>query len=256
MVLLDDNFASIVTAIEEGRAVFANIRKFLAYILTHNIPELVPYLASVLFKIPPAITIIQILAVDLGTDMLPAVALGAEKPESEAMQRPPRSHNERLVDWRLLARSYLFLGPLEAAAAMGIFLLVLRDGDWIYGNLLASSHPLYLRATTACLSTIIILQMANVFLCRSERRPGFSVGMFGNPLIWAGNMMALALILLIDYTPLGNHVFGTAPIAALVWLWAIACAVGMSFLEEGRKWLSREGLLSRMRLGIEGSAGR
>ena len=89
MILLDDNFASIVAAIEEGRAVFENIRKFLTYILTSNIPELVPYLAFVLFRIPLPLTIIQILAVDLGTDMLPALALGAEKPDPGAMQRPP-----------------------------------------------------------------------------------------------------------------------------------------------------------------------
>jgi sodium/potassium-transporting ATPase subunit alpha len=78
LILLDDNFASIVAAIEEGRAVFDNIRKFLTYILSSNVPEIVPYLAFVLFRIPLPLTIIQILAVDLGTDMLPALALGAE----------------------------------------------------------------------------------------------------------------------------------------------------------------------------------
>ena len=97
MILLDDNFASIVSAIEEGRAVFDNLRKFLTYILSSNIPELVPYLAFVLFRIPLPLTIIQILAVDLGTDMLPALALGAEKPDPEVMRRPPRARNERLL---------------------------------------------------------------------------------------------------------------------------------------------------------------
>ena len=90
LILLDDNFASIVAAIEEGRAVFENIRKFLTYILSSNIPELVPYLAFVLFRIPLPLTIIQILAVDLGTDMLPALALGAEKPDPGVMNRPPQ----------------------------------------------------------------------------------------------------------------------------------------------------------------------
>ena len=97
LIFLDDNFASIVAAIEEGRAVFENIRKFLTYILSSNIPELVPYLAFVLFRIPLPLTIIQILAVDLGTDMLPALGLGAEKPDPGVMQRPPRAHNERLL---------------------------------------------------------------------------------------------------------------------------------------------------------------
>jgi sodium/potassium-transporting ATPase subunit alpha len=99
VILLDDNFASIVAAIEEGRAVFENIRKFLTYILSSNIPELVPYLAFVLLRIPLPLTIIQILAVDLGTDMLPALALGAEKPDPGVMHRPPRARNERLLSW-------------------------------------------------------------------------------------------------------------------------------------------------------------
>ena len=110
MVLLDDNFASIVAAIEEGRAVFANIRNFLTYILTSNVPELIPYLAFVVFRIPLPLTIIQILAVDLGTDMLPALGLGAEKPAPDIMKAPPRSRADRLLNWPLLARAYLFLG--------------------------------------------------------------------------------------------------------------------------------------------------
>ena len=91
MVLLDDNFATIVTAVEEGRGVFDNIRKFISYIFASNIPEIIPYLAYVLFGIPLPLTIMQILAVDLGTDMLPALALGAEAPSPQVMQRPPRA---------------------------------------------------------------------------------------------------------------------------------------------------------------------
>ena len=105
VVLLDDNFASIVAAIEEGRAVFANIRNFLTYILTSNVPELIPYLAFVIFRIPLPLTIIQILAVDLGTDMLPALGLGAEKPAPDIMKAPPRSRADRLLNWPLLARA-------------------------------------------------------------------------------------------------------------------------------------------------------
>ena len=93
MILLHDNFASIVAAIEEGRTVFANIRKFLTYILTSNVPEIVPYLAFVLFRIPLPLTIIQILAVDLGTDMVPALALGAEKADADLMRHPARARS-------------------------------------------------------------------------------------------------------------------------------------------------------------------
>jgi calcium-translocating P-type ATPase len=238
MVLLDDNFASIVAAVEEGRTVFANIRKFLTYILTHNVPELVPYLAFVLFKVPPALTVMQILAVDLGTDMLPAVALGAEKPEPAAMQRPPRARGERLINWPLLARSYLFLGPLEAVAAMAAFFFVLRGGGWIYGQGLAPNDPLYLRATTACLGAIVIMQVANVFLCRSERSSAFAFGLFSNRLILAGILLALALIALVAYTPLGNRLFATAPVDGIALLLVVPFAAGMVGLEEMRKLLA------------------
>jgi sodium/potassium-transporting ATPase subunit alpha len=170
LILLDDNFASIVAAIEEGRAVFENIRKFLTYILSSNIPELVPYLAFVLFRIPLPLTIIQILAVDLGTDMLPALALGAEKPDPAVMQRPPRARGERLLSWGLIARAYLFLGVLEAAAAMLAFFFVLDAAGWHYGQLLDRFDPVYLQATSACLATIVVMQVINVFLCRHPRR--------------------------------------------------------------------------------------
>lgn len=242
MVLLDDNFASIVAAVEEGRTVFANIRKFLTYILTSNVPELVPYLAFLLFKIPLALTVIQILAVDLGTDMLPALGLGVEKPEPGTMQKPPRSRTERLIDWPLLARSYLFLGPLEAVAAMAAFFFVLASGEWIYGQILPSNDPLYLQATTACLCAIIVMQVANVFLCRSERASVFSFGLFSNRLIWAGIVTELVLILLITYLPLGNRLFGTAPVPWQVWFFAIPFAAAMLALEELRKCLGRKKL--------------
>ncbi|MDP1717659.1 MAG: HAD-IC family P-type ATPase, partial [Burkholderiales bacterium] len=183
IVLLDDNFASIVAAIEEGRAVFQNIRKFLTYILTSNIPEIVPYLAFVLLRIPLPLTIIQILAVDLGTDLLPALALGAEKPAPDIMQQPPRRRAERLMNWPLVVRAYLWLGMLEAAAAMAAFFFVLGAGGWRYGEILAPADPLYLQATTACLAAIIVMQVVNVFLCRDPRESVFSVSLKRNYLI-------------------------------------------------------------------------
>jgi magnesium-transporting ATPase (P-type) len=239
MILLDDNFASIVRAIEEGRAVFANIRKFLTYILTSNIPEIVPYLAFVLCKIPLPLTIIQILAVDLGTDMLPALALGTEAPEPGVMQQPPRSPQERLWNWPLVVRAYLFLGVLEAVAAMAAFFSVLWSGGWQYGEALGRHNPLYVQATTACLSAIIVMQVVNVFLCRSDWGSAFAFGLRSNPLLLWGIALELLLILAIDYTPWGNVLFGTAPIPAGVWLFAVPFALGMLVLEEGRKGLVR-----------------
>ncbi len=241
LILLDDNFASIVAAIEEGRAVFENIRKFLTYILSSNIPELVPFLAFVLFRIPLPLTIIQILAVDLGTDMLPALALGAEKPDPGVMHRPPRARKERLLSWGLLARAYLFLGVLEAAAAMAVFFFVLYTAGWQYGVSLDRADPLYLQATSACLATIVVMQMMNVFLCRHPTESSLSFGLFDNRYILLGLAAELAMILLIIYTPTGNWLFGTAPIGAEPWLLALAGAALMWALEEARKaWQRRK----------------
>lgn len=240
MVLLDDNFASIVAAIEEGRAVFDNLRKFLTYILSSNIPEIVPYLAFVLFRIPLPLTVIQILAVDLGTDMLPALALGAEKPDPEVMRRPPRPRSERLLSWKLVARAYLFLGALEAAAAMAVFFLVLAAAGWQYGETLARDAPPYLEATTACLVSIVLAQVINVFLCRHPSKSAFSFGLLGNPLILVGIAAELGLLLFIVYTPAGNWLFGTAPVGAPVWGAALGLALLMGVLEEARKaWVRR-----------------
>jgi magnesium-transporting ATPase (P-type) len=208
IILLDDNFASIVAAIEEGRTVFENIRKFITYIFTSLVPELIPYLAFALFKIPLPLTVVQILAVDLGTNMLPALALGAEAPRHDVMQRPPRARSERLLSWPLLLRAYLFLGLLEAAAAMAAFFYVLHDGEWRYGQPLAADSTLYLQATTACLSTIIVMQVMNVFLCRHPRESVFRFPWLGNRLLLLGIALEITLILLIVYAPLGNSLFG------------------------------------------------
>jgi calcium-translocating P-type ATPase len=238
LILLDDNFASIVAAIEEGRAVFENIRKFLTYILSSNIHELVPYLAFVLFRIPLPLTIIQILAVDLGTDMLPALALGAEKPDPGVMSRPPRARGERLLSRGLIARAYLFLGALEAAASMAVFFFVLDAAGWRYGDLPGKTDPLYLQATTACLVAIVVTQMANVFLCRHPLKSSLSISPFSNALILPGIAAELGMILFIVYTSAGNWLFGTAPIAPEVWLLAGFFAALMWALEEERKaWL-------------------
>ncbi|MBN8441502.1 MAG: cation-transporting P-type ATPase [Thauera sp.] len=241
LILLDDNFATIVDAIEEGRAVFDNIRKFLTYILTSNIPELIPYLAFVLFRIPLPLTIIQILAVDLGTDMLPALALGAERPDPEVMRRPPRRRDERLLSWGLIARAYLFLGVLEAAASLAVFFLVLGAAGWHYGDMPARTDPLYLQATTACFATIVVMQVMNVFLCRHPLKSSLTAGLAANPLIWAGIVAELALLLFIAYVPAGNWLFGAAPLSAETWLTMLAFPPLMLLAEEVRKAWARRG---------------
>lgn len=239
MVLEDDHFASIVDAIEEGRAVFNNVRKFMTYILTSNIPEVVPYLAFALLGIPLPLTIIQILAVDLGTDMLPALALGAERTHPEVMRQPPRARNQRLLDAPLLSRAYLFLGMLEALAAMAAYAFVLNSGGWQWGQVLAMDDPLYLRATTACLAAIVVAQVVNIFLCRSEQGTLFGENPFSNRMILWGVATEIVLILVIVYTPIGHAIFGTAPLSVTVWLFMLPFALLMLLAEELRKLIVR-----------------
>jgi sodium/potassium-transporting ATPase subunit alpha len=239
VVLLDDNFASIVNGIEEGRAIFENIRKFLTYILTSNIPELVPYLAFAFARVPLALTIIQILAVDLGTDMVPALGLGAELPDRGVMRRPPRRREDRLLTTGLLVRAYVFFGSCQAIAAMAAFFFVLFGAGWQWGQTLPTDSVTYRQATTACLTAIVLMQVVNVHLCRSRRTSVFSLSLFSNKLITAGIVAEIVIILLIDYTPAGHTLFGTAPLDWRAWLFVLPFAIAMLLLEEARKSFMR-----------------
>ncbi|AFZ18687.1 cation-translocating P-type ATPase [Allocoleopsis franciscana] len=250
IVLTDDNFATIVSAIEQGRAVYQNIRKFMTYILASNVAEVVPFLAMVALKIPPALIIMQILAVDLGTDMVPALALGAERAEAGTMQQPPRPKSKPLLDRSLLLRAYCFLGLIEAVLGMTGFFLVW----WSYGYGLTQlqaiapgilSHAanatlvaIYAQATTMTLATIVACQDGNVFACRSERTSILRLGFFSNPLIWFGIAIEWALILAIVFlTPL-RQIFATAPLASWQWLILLTCPPILLGAEELRKVMS------------------
>ena len=134
IVLADDNFATIVVAIEQGRAVYQNIRKFMTYILASNMAEFLPFLAMALLQIPPALVILQILAIDLGTDMVPALALGAEQPEAGTMQQQPRKKAQSLLDVPLMLRAYCFLGLIEGLAGIADFF-------WCGGQMAMGSLP-------------------------------------------------------------------------------------------------------------------
>jgi calcium-translocating P-type ATPase len=239
VVLLDDNFAGIVNGIEEGRAIYENIRKFLTYILTSNVPELVPYLAFAFARVPLALTVIQILAVDLGTDMVPALGLGSERADSELMRRPPRRRDDRLLTRGLLVRAYVWLGSFEAIAAMAAFFFVLFGAGWQWGQTLSADDPVYRQATTACLTAIVLMQVVNVYVCRSHRASVFSRPLFANRLITGGIVAEVALILLIDYTAAGHALFGTWPIGVGEWLVVLPFAMAMLVIDEARKGFVR-----------------
>jgi sodium/potassium-transporting ATPase subunit alpha len=243
IVLLDDNFASIVAGIEEGRTVFANIKKFTNYVLVSNGPEILPYLLFILLPVPLALTVIQILSIDLGTDIIPSIALGQEPPDPDAMRRPPRSEREELLSLPILAHSYLFLGLIEAAWSLALFFLVLTLGGWSYGDpVMSAGDPLYQRATGISLSTILLMQIGNLIGRRHRDRSGLDPGLFGNRLLLAGILVQVVFSWATLYTPALNRVLGTQPVEA----WIYACAwlgVPLIFLSD----LARTRLATRLR---------
>jgi magnesium-transporting ATPase (P-type) len=242
MILTDDNFATIVNAIEEGRAVYSNIKKFTTYIFTSNAPEAVPFIFFALSggRIPLALTIMQILAVDLGTDLLPALALGAERAEPGLMARPPRPRDEHIVSPQLLRRAYLWLGPAQSLLAMAAFYLhYWLHGYWGQWTDLPTTGNIYFGATAMTLAAIVATQVGNLLAQRTERSSILKIGLFGNRLVWLGIVTELILIVLIVYAPPLQSIFGTADFPVYSWLFLVAMMPVLLLIDEARKWLLR-----------------
>jgi calcium-translocating P-type ATPase len=220
MVLTDDDFATIVVAVAAGRTVFANVRKFILYIFAHATPEVVPFLVFALAggAIPLPITVLQILAIDLGTEVLPALALGREPAEPGVMERPPRRRSEGVIERALLARAWVFLGLLEAALVVGGFFLVLLHGGWHWGDSTGVGtplHGLYLRATTMTFAGIVACQVGTAVASRTERASLRQVGLFTNPLLLWGIVSEIGFLAAIMFAPPLEHIFGTRPLGGL-----------------------------------------
>ncbi|MDI7275903.1 MAG: cation-transporting P-type ATPase [Anaerolineae bacterium] len=245
MILTDDNFASIVNAIEEGRGVYADVKKFITYIFTSNVAEAVPFIFFVLSggAIPLALTILQVLAVDLGTDMLPALGLGVERPEPGVMQRPPRSQKAHLIDRNLLLRAWAWLGLLAAFFGMGAFFLYYWTNGYCCRVAPLPGEEevgrLYLAATTITLAAIVAAQIGNGLAVRTERSSTFSVGLFSNRYVNIGILTEVLIILALVYLPPLQRIFGTAPFAPQYWLVLLPVPAVFFLLEEARKWIVR-----------------
>ncbi len=239
MILLDDNFATIVQAVEEGRSIYANIRKFLTYFLTSNVAEAAPFVLFVLAGVPLPLTVLQVLLVDLGTDIFPGLALGVDPVERGAMLRPPRSLAERMVNRSLFVRSLGFLGVVAAILSLAGYFVAQWDFS---GKLLGSmvdDGPLYRQATTITLAGIVACQVANAFACRSERESVFALGFLTNkPLLLAIIAEIAILALLIGIAPV-RDVFDLEPIEPRFWPMLAAFVPLFLAIEEMRKLVVR-----------------
>ncbi len=237
IILTDDNFASIVAAIEEGRAVYSNIRKFLTYILTSNVPEAFP---SILFLlsgglIPLPMTVMQILTVDLGTDMLPALGLGGEPVDPDVMKQPPRKRNEHLLNRSVIVKAFLWYGLISSIISVSAYFFVNMQNGWPQVPL-AGSGSVYMRATTMVLGAIIFSQIANVLNCRTNKVSIFKKGLFTNRSIWYGIIFEILLFLVLTVTPGLQQLFNTTRLLPVDWLFLFCLPIPLVLIDEIKKW--------------------
>jgi magnesium-transporting ATPase (P-type) len=244
MVLTDDNFATIVAAVAAGRQVFDNVRKFIVYIFAHATPEVVPFLVFALAggAIPLPITVLQILAIDLGTEVLPALALGREPAEPGLMERPPRPRREGVIRRSMLTRAWVFLGLIEAALVLGGYFFVLLRAGWTPNAAVGAGtalHDEYLRATTMTFAGIVACQIGTALAARTERASLRQVGFFTNRLLLWGILSEILFAAALIYLPPLQGLFGTAPLGAAELAILAVFPVVVWGADELRRWRLR-----------------
>jgi calcium-translocating P-type ATPase len=216
LVLTDDDFTTIVVAVREGRRVYDNIRKFIVYILAHLTPEVVPFLVFALSggSVPLPLTVLQILAIDLGTETLPALSLGREAAEPGLMERPPRARGESIVGGRVLVRAWVLLGGVSALLVMFGFFFTLTRGGWTLGAPVGPGSELatsYRAATTVTFLGIVMCQLGTAFAARTERVSLLRTGVFSNRMLLWGVAFELVIAAAVVWVPGRQPVFHTSP---------------------------------------------
>ncbi|OCB49746.1 magnesium-transporting ATPase [Mycobacterium vulneris] len=244
MVLTDDNFATITVAVQAGRRVYDNIRKFILYIFAHATPEVAPFLVFAFSggAVPLPLTVLQLLAFDVGTETLPALALGREPAEPGLMQRPPRRRTESVIRLPMLLRAWLFLGVIAAALAMGGFFYALLSAGWHPGAATGPGAPLhhaYQQATTMTFFGMVAGQIGTAFAARTDHVSLKTVGVLSNPLLLWGIAFELAVAAVIIYVPPVQTVLGTAALSPSMLALTIPYPVIVWGADELRRWLIR-----------------
>jgi calcium-translocating P-type ATPase len=247
MVLADDNFATIVAAIEAGRRVYDNVRKFIVYIFAHATPEVVPFLVFALAGglVPLPLTVLQLLAFDVGSETLPSLALGRDPAEPGIMARPPRPANEGVIRPPMLMRAWLFLGLLVAGLQMGGFFFVLLSAGWHPGAPVDAGHPLhhaYLQATTMSFVGMIAGQIGTAFAVRTRRASLRSIGAFSNRYLLLAIAGVILFAALFVYAPPLQSLLDTAALPARDLLFLLPYPFIVLGADELRRWLVRSRL--------------
>ena len=248
MVLLDDNFASIVNGTEIGRAVFDNLRKFIIYVFSHNWAELVSFVVFVLFLTPQTLplTVIGILSIDLGMEIPPSLALTLEPPEPGTMERPPRPKGSRLFDLATMSRS-AYLGIMIGLVALFWCFSTWSQAGWYLGNATwpstAAQQQAYLQGTTVVIAGIMAGQLGTLFATRTSVTSAFSLSPFRNRWLLAGLAAEVTILLSIVYLPPLEAVFATRSFPPITWLYLYSFVPLILVFEEARKYAVRRVIL-------------
>jgi magnesium-transporting ATPase (P-type) len=238
IVLLNDSFASIVKAVESGRAIYENIRKFIVYVFSHNWAELIPYVLYAILGIPLPLLVVQVLAIDLAIDVIPSLALSREPPEAGIMEEPPRSLKERLFTGKVFGRS-LYIGAIIATGAMIGCLGAWTTGGWHFGQALSPDSPVYIKGVTMTFAGIVVAQAGNVLASRTSKQSIFKTSLKTNKWIVVGIIAQLSILALLVYLPLMQQFFGTTALGITDWIFLVSLALVVIFAEEIRKFFVR-----------------
>lgn len=218
MILLDDHFATIVSAIQEGRRIFDNVKKFVFYVFSSNSGELFVALFGILAGLPLPLLAIQILAIDLGTDVFPSLALGVEEAERGIMKQSPRAKGERVMNVTMLIR-LLAVGLTMAILALLVYFFVLYQGGWRYGQFFTESDFLYNRATASVYLVLVFCQVANAFSARTGKLSLKNI--LSNRWLVFGEAVSFTLLFSILYWPPLQSVFKVLPPSPIAWVFAV-----------------------------------
>eukprot|EP00331_Platyophrya_macrostoma_P007514 CAMPEP_0176423202 /NCGR_PEP_ID=MMETSP0127-20121128/10150_1 /TAXON_ID=938130 /ORGANISM="Platyophrya macrostoma, Strain WH" /LENGTH=1036 /DNA_ID=CAMNT_0017804121 /DNA_START=15 /DNA_END=3125 /DNA_ORIENTATION=- len=272
MVLADDNFSTIVKAVEEGRAIYANMKAFIRYMISSNIGEVVSIFLSSVLGIPDGFNSIQLLWVNLVTDGFPATALSFNPPDPHIMRKPPRKHDEPIITGWVFTR-YVVIGTYVGLATVGIFLYWYLAYDWAedghqlvtfnqlanwsecthwkdftvknFGGFNFEKNPCgyftfgKTKASTLSLTVLVVIEMFNALNALSEDSSLLSIGLFANPILLVACAISVALHCAILYIPFLRNIFGTAPLSLKDWGLALVFSFPVVIVDEVLKAVSR-----------------
>lgn len=234
MVLADDSFNSIARAIEEGRTIYQNMRKFIFYIFSCNIGELVVVFAAILLGLPTPLSAVLILVVNVGTDIFPALALGVEPAEKDTMLTPPRNKKKHIINKHFISR-FLYMGTLIGLIVLGLYIWNLYRFGWSFGDTIEENSIAYLKSTTIAFATLVTIQLFNAYNSRSYNHSVVTLGFFKNPYIFLSILVSFGILYGIIEIPILSKYFKVIHLTALEWGIVFVTSSSVLVIEEIRK---------------------